>query len=279
MWGVENLVVDYGDRPVVSGVSVAARPGAITTLVGGDGVGKTSVLRALVGLIRPTSGTVSRPPKTAIGYVSAGSGVYCDLTVEENLFFCGRAYGMDSDALEKRAGFLIDSTGLTPARRRIAGHLSGGMRRKLALAAAVLHEPQLLVLDEPTTGVDPISRAELWRLIARAAADGAATVMATSYVDEAERANNVVVLSAGAVLLTGTPDEVITSIPGTLLQGSARPRGLHSWRRGATWRAWSADAPVVPGAEPVRADLEDAVIIAELSRADQVGEQPQRVPA
>jgi ABC-2 type transport system ATP-binding protein len=278
-WGVNDLVVDYGDHRVVSGVSVTASSGAVTALVGGDGAGKTSVLRALVGLVRPAAGSVASPPKRQIGYVSAGPGLYRDLTVEENLLFSGRAYGMSEESLARRAGFLLDRTELSAARQRLAGQLSGGMRQKLALAMALLHEPQLLVLDEATTGVDPVSRAELWRLIARAAAEGAAVVIATSYVDEAERAENVVVLSGGDVLVSGPPDQIVASIPGALFETRDRPRGLRSWRRGESWRAWSPELGAVPGAHPSGADLEDAVIVAELRRLAGAPEEQLVVPA
>jgi ABC-2 type transport system ATP-binding protein len=140
------------------------------------------------------------------------------------------------------------------------------MRQKLALAMAVAHEPELLVLDEPTTGVDPVSRAELWRLLASAAADGAAVVVATTYLDEAERAATVLVLDRGRALLAGTPEEVLAATPGLVVEGAARPQGVPSWRRGAHWRAWSPDGSTPPGTRPVEIDLEDAAIVAQLGQ-------------
>jgi ABC-2 type transport system ATP-binding protein len=144
---------------------------------------------------------------------------------------------------------------------------------------ALPHVPHLLVLDEPTTGVDPVSRAELWRLIARAAAEGAAVVIATSYVDEAERAENVVVLSGGDVLLSGPPHQIVASIPGALFESRDRPRGVRSWRRGEFWRAWSPERGAFPGSGPARADLEDAVIVAEMRHLARAPEKRQVVPA
>ena len=140
------------------------------------------------------------------------------------------------------------------------------MRQKLALAMALLHQPELLVLDEPTTGIDPVSRAQLWRLIAGAAAAGAAVVLATCYVDEAERAASVVVLSDGQVLLTGSPDQVVARTPGVVVESAARLDTVNSWLRGARWRTWSPDGTIPAGAVRAEPNLEDAVIVAELAR-------------
>jgi ABC-2 type transport system ATP-binding protein len=235
---------------------------------GGGGAGKTSLLRALAGTVRPAAGTVRRPPERRLGYVSAGPGVWSDLTVNENLSFAGQAYGLTAAELDRRIAALLERTGLAEARDRLAGQLSGGMRQKLALAMAVAHEPDLLILDEPTTGVDPVSRAELWRLVAASAARGAAVVVATTYLDEAERAATVLVLDRGRGLLAGTPDEVVAATPGLVVEGAERPRGVPSWRRGARWRAWSPDGSTPAGTSPATLDLEDAVIVAQL-RQDQ----------
>src|SRR6266511_3565198 len=206
------------------------------------------------------------------GYVSAGPGVYRDLTVDENLAFSGGAHGLRGQRLAGRADELLRRTGLLAARGRLGGQLSGGMRQKLALAMALLHEPDLLVLDAPTTGVDPVSRTELWRLLAHAAAGGAAVVLSTVYLDEAARAAAVLVLDEGRTLLAGPPGELVAATPGTVLDAPARPdgaeaRGWASWRRGRRWRLWSADGSGLgAGAERVAPDLEDAVIIASLER-------------
>jgi ABC-2 type transport system ATP-binding protein len=268
VWGCRGLGVRYGGTVALDDVTFEVAAGTVAAVVGGDGAGKTTLVRALAGTVRPAAGTVRRPDRRRLGYVSAGPGVWADLTVDENLSFAGRAYGLSADQLEVRVGALLERTGLAAARDRLVARLSGGMRQKLALAMAVAHEPELLLLDEPTTGVDPVSRAELWRLLASAAADGAAVVVATTYLDEAERAASVLVLDRGRALLAGTPDEVLAATPGLVVEGPARPDGVPSWRRGARWRAWSADGSTPPGTSPVSLDLEDAAIVAQL-RQDQ----------
>ena len=266
-WGVRDLCVRYGRHLAVEGVTLAVPRRAVTAVVGGDGAGKSTLLRTLAGALRPASGTVSRPPARRIGYVSAASGVYTDLTVDENVAFVGRAYGLRRAQFQGRAAPLLARAGLADARARLAGRLSGGMRQKLAFVLAVLADPELLVLDEPTTGVDPVSRADIWRLIAGAAAQGAAVVLSTTYLDEAERAAHVLVLDRGRALLSGSPEQVMASVPGALydlppadMPAAAAP---FSWRRGAARRIWMVDgAPPVPGAKPLTPGLADAVIVA-----------------
>ncbi|MGH2819721.1 MAG: ABC transporter ATP-binding protein [Actinomycetota bacterium] len=263
---MEDLEVRYGSRRAVGGLSLELHPGTITALVGGDGAGKTSVLRALAGTITPELGTMHRPPAHEIGYMSAGPGIYFDLSVHENLWFAGRAYGVSAPALQERSAMLLERTGLSSVHAWLVAHLSGGMRQKLALAVTLIHEPRLVLLDEPTTGVDPVSRAELWRLIARVAANGAAVLLATSYVEEAERAGHLVVLADGMPLLSGASAELVASVPGALYSSVSRPRAAFRWRRGRLWRAWSPDGRALPDAARIEPDLEDAVVIAELAR-------------
>jgi ABC-2 type transport system ATP-binding protein len=265
-WGCQGLTVRYGATVGCEDVTFEVAAGTVAAVVGGDGAGKTSLLRALAGTVRPAAGTVRRPDERRLGYVSAGPGVWADLTVDENLRFAGRAYGLEAAELGRRIGELLERTGLAQARDRLAGQLSGGMRQKLALAMAVAHDPDLLILDEPTTGVDPVSRAELWRLLAAAAAGGAAVVVATTYLDEAERAATVLVLDRGRELLAGTPDELLAATPGLVVEAAARPRGVPSWRRGARWRGWSPDGSAPPGTSPATLDLEDTVIVAQLGQ-------------
>jgi ABC-2 type transport system ATP-binding protein len=272
-WGLEDVHVTRGRDRVLTGVSVPAERSRVTVVVGGDGAGKSTCLRVLVGLLPPGSGTVLRPPKQRIGYVPATAGLYADLTVQENLDFSASAYGLSGHEYGRKAGRLLEQTGLGQARRRLGGQLSGGMQRKLALAMALLHSPDLLVLDEPTTGVDPVSRAELWRLISGAAAAGTSVVASTTYVNEAARAALVVLLEAGKVVASGSPGQILSGIPGVLgaMDGAERPARL-SWRRGAAWRVWDPAGALPEGARPVAPDFEDAVVAATLA-SEQRGQE------
>ncbi|MGH8944735.1 MAG: ABC transporter ATP-binding protein [Acidimicrobiia bacterium] len=263
-WGVSDLVVRYGDRLALAGVSLELVPGSIAAVVGADGAGKTTLLRVLAGGQEPQEGEVRRPAPERLGFVSAGSGVYTDLTVEENLAFAARAYGVRN--LQERAAELLAATALGQARDRLGEHLSGGMRQKLGVAMALIHRPDLLILDEPTTGLDPVSRVEIWGLLAGAAAEGAAVLVSTAYLEEAERASYLLVLDEGRPLVAGSADEVLAAVPGVVLEADARPEGLAGWRRGRAWRAWSPEGRPVPGARMVRPDIEDAVIVAAVSR-------------
>jgi ABC-type multidrug transport system ATPase subunit len=212
LWGGEDLTVRYGRRMALEGVSLGVGSGTVTVVVGGDGAGKTTLMRALAGVVPVEKGVVRRPARQRLGYVSGANGIYRDLTVDENIAFSAAAYGLTQDERERRAAALLEQTGLSAARDRLAGDLSGGMRQKLAFALALLHEPELLILDEPTTGVDPVSRNELWRMISRAAAGGAAVVVATAYLDEVSRGAEVVVLEGGRTAAAGPPEVVAAAL-------------------------------------------------------------------
>jgi ABC-2 type transport system ATP-binding protein len=280
-WGTEDVCVRYGHKLALDRVSLRAVPGRVTAAVGGDGAGRTTLLRCLAGALAPSSGRVRRPARARVGYLSAGSGTYPDLSVTENLDFRAAAYRLPAAEARTRSEELLERTGLAQARHRLAGRLSGGMRQKLGVIASMLHSPDLLVLDEPTTGVDPVSRADLWWLIARAAAHGAAVVLATSYLDEAERAFDVLVLAGGSELASGTPEQIVAAMPGTISVRDARPdgdAGARAWRREGRWRVWEPQAApsapadargapcVSPAGDVLRPDLQDAVTVAMLAR-------------
>jgi ABC-2 type transport system ATP-binding protein len=224
-------------------------------------------------MIQPTGGNVDRPEKHLLGAMPSTSGTWRDLTVDENIDFVAKAYGMHGDELQQKREQLLTKTGLDHARQRLAGQLSGGMRQKLGFLLAILHDPTLLVLDEPTTGVDPVSRVELWRLISEAAAAGAAIAMATTYLDEAERSSNVLVLDAGHALASGTTDEVIQSLPCTITVTERPGNRRRAWRRGRIYHEWHPDR--VNGAEQAAiVDLEDVVIAEMLRRREQRDSAP-----
>jgi ABC-2 type transport system ATP-binding protein len=272
-WGVDRLTLRFGGhgQPALAGVSLDVPGGRVTGIVGGDGAGKTTLLRCLVGALAPDEGEVRRPDKRQIGYLASSSGTYPDLTVDENLAFAATAYGVPPRVARRRVEEYVARTGLASARDRLAGNLSGGMRQKLGVIRALVHEPALLVLDEPTTGVDPVSRADLWWLIARAAARGAAVVLATAYLDEAERASWLLVLDAGRPLAEGTADHIAAATPGTIHVMTGRPRGdagRRAWRRGVRWRVWTPDDAAPPEGDGtiVAPDLEDAITVAALGR-------------
>jgi ABC-2 type transport system ATP-binding protein len=269
-WGLDAVRVSFGRRAALDGVTLPVDPGRVTVVVGGDGAGKSTCLKTLVGLVRPDAGQVRRPAKERIGYVPATAGLYADLTVQENLGFTAVAYRLAAGRRGPMQDGILQRVGLAGARHRLGGQLSGGMQRKLAVGLALLHSPELLVLDEPTTGVDPVSRAELWRLISGAAAQGTAVAVATTYVNEAARAASVSLLEAGKVLASGSPDDILRGVPGAVGSvgpgqgGAGRPAGL-SWRRGVGWRVWAPSGELPAGAEPASPDFDDAVVVAELA--------------
>jgi len=274
--GAHEVTVRLGTTLALDSVSVEVDAGQVVAVVGGDGAGKTTLLRTLIGRVVPDSGTVWAPPPRQLGYLPSSSGTWRQLTVDENLDLVAHAYSDRPRDLDRRRDELLDASGLVGARTRLAGQLSGGMRQKLGFCMAMLHGPRLVVLDEPSTGVDPVSRVELWSLIADAAASGTAVVLATTYLDEAERVHDVVVLDGGRVLLRGSPAEVLAASPGTVSLVTSAHDPARAWRRGRAVHEWHAGA-AAPGDLVVDVDLEDAVIAAALdARGDAVPRSARR---
>ncbi|MDF3308153.1 ABC transporter ATP-binding protein [Rhodococcus sp. T2V] len=267
----ESVVVRFGDRTALDGVSIDVPAGQVVALVGGDGAGKSTLLRTFVGEVLPDSGTVHAPGKHEIGFLCAGPGSWAALTVRQNMDFVGGIYGLSGNELAERREELIDRAGLSDAADRLASALSGGMRRKLGTAMAMLHRPTMLILDEPSTGVDPVSRIDLWRLISEAAADGAAVVMSTTYLDEAERAGHLVVLDSGRILTQGSYDEVRAGFTGTITSAADPVRPEWSWRRGRERHEYWEDGYPGTDAATITPDLEDIVIALSLTRRREVG--------
>ncbi|NNC13481.1 ABC transporter ATP-binding protein [Planctomonas sp. JC2975] len=293
-FGVAGLTVLFGRTAALDDVTLDARPGQVTAVVGGDGAGKSTLLRVLAHRVRADSGELSTVERERLGYQPATSGVWPTLTVEENVEFVGRSYGMSAARIRERSAELLERAGLDAARRRLGHDLSGGMRQKLGFVLAILHEPTLVLLDEPSTGVDPVSRVELWRLISATAgpagagggvvSGGTTVIMATTYLDEAQRAASVIALDAGRMLASGTPDEIVASVPGAIarLEGpdAAPPAALAArvWRRGTECHLWSPAGETVPGSRIAAPDFEDALIALSLSRVERVGTGAQSSP-
>ncbi|HKE98189.1 MAG TPA: ABC transporter ATP-binding protein [Actinomycetes bacterium] len=197
----------FGEVTAVDGVSLRVQPGEVVGLVGANGAGKTTLVRMLLGLVEPTSGSVrvlGRPPdrdgRRRIGYVPQGRGLYGDLTVAENLAFSAAAYGVRPPRLDGE---------LEAVAGRRAGELPLGLARRAAFAAALAHEPELLVLDEPTSGVEPLARTRLWETIRQAADGGAGALVTTHYMDEAEQCDRLVVMADGRVVADGTLERIV----------------------------------------------------------------------
>jgi ABC-2 type transport system ATP-binding protein len=237
---VENLRRRYGTVLAVDGISFEVRRGEMFGLIGPDGAGKTTTLRLALGLLPMQEGRIltfgleprkeRRALSGRIGYLSQRFSLYGDLTVDENVGFFADIHGVDG--WRARRNELLEMVRLTPFRDRLADKLSGGMKQKLALACTLIHTPELLVLDEPTTGVDPVSRRDFWRLLARLQRDGLTILLTTPYLDEAERCSRVALMDRGRFLVVAEPDALRTSA-GATVEVLARPyRDAAAWLRG-----------------------------------------------
>jgi ABC-2 type transport system ATP-binding protein len=260
-YAVRSAAVRFGVTLALDDVTLLVEPGSVVAVVGGDGAGKTTLLRTLVGEAQLERGEVDAPPPEAIGYMPATAGSWLSLTVAQNMNFVGGIYGLSGDALTTRRDELLDRAKLRPAIDRLSSQLSGGMRRKLGFSMAMVHDPPLLVLDEPSTGIDPVSRVDLWRLVSEAASAGAAVVMSTTYLDEAERAASLLALDGGRTLASGTLAEVLNSFSGAITRTATPQRRTWAWRRGRQYHEyWPMSADVPLDAVVVTPDLEDVVI-------------------
>jgi len=214
----ENLTMKFGALTAVKGVCLSVAKGAIFGFLGPNGSGKSTVIKIMCGLLEPTSGTavlngfdVLRKPeeiRREIGYMSQKFSLYQDLTVEENLRFYGRIYGLNRKLLKDRIDQSMETVGISTRRRQLSGTLSGGWKQRLALAASLLHEPRILFLDEPTAGIDPVARRDLWELLFELSGKGVTLFVTTHYMDEAERCTNIGYIYLSELIVSGVPSDL-----------------------------------------------------------------------
>jgi len=233
---IDRVSHRYGAVQAVRDLSLDIHAGEMFGLIGPDGAGKTTTIRMMCGLLRADGGSIRvlgldpvrqhRALTATVGYLSQRFSLYADLSVNENIAFFAEIHGMRDYAARRRR--LLEMTQLAPFADRLAGQLSGGMKQKLALACTLVHEPKLIVLDEPTTGVDPVSRREFWKLLSEFLSQGITIVMSTPYLDEAERCARVALLHEGRLLALDAPDVLRAGLKGELFEVIApdQPRAV-----------------------------------------------------
>lgn len=242
-----GLTRDFKKVRAVDGLDLAVAKGELFGLIGPDGAGKTTTLRLLAGLLKITEGEarvagheLTREPeavKRQIGYMAQRFSLYAELTVVENLRFFAELYGVGAEERVERTERLLTFAGLTPFKTRRAEHLSGGMKKKLALACTLIHEPPILLLDEPTTGVDPVSRREFWDILTELYTGGTTIVVSTPYMDEADRCNRIGLMYQGRLIRCAPPEEIRAEVGEEFIEVQA-----DDWR---TARTMAGDLPGV----------------------------------
>jgi len=213
-----GLKMRFGRIEALKGIDLEIERGELFALIGPDGAGKSTFFRLVAGLLKPTAGAVSTPGVRTFGLVPQRFSLYEDLSIDENLTLRARLYSVPDAVARQRATDLLARVGLDRFRARLGGALSGGMKQKLSLVAALLAQPELLLLDEPTTGVDPVSRREFWLLLNRLHHEGLTIVVSTPYMDEAEYATRIGFLDEGQLVALGTRADILASYPRTLAE-------------------------------------------------------------
>ncbi len=218
---VNNLTKKFGDFISVDNISFTVEKGEVFGFLGANGAGKSTTIRMLCGIISPTSGdaivggsSIKNQPeqvKQTIGYMSQKFSLYNDLTVEENINFFGGIYGLSNSKLEERKKWVLSIADLTGKEKLLTDSLPGGIKQRLALGTAVIHKPEIVFLDEPTSGVDPISRRNFWELINNLSSDGTTVFVTTHYLEEAEFCNNIILIDSGRLIAEGNPKELKTN--------------------------------------------------------------------
>ncbi|HTG89701.1 MAG TPA: ABC transporter ATP-binding protein [Vicinamibacterales bacterium] len=233
---LDRVTKKYGTVVAVRDLSFSVERGEMFGLIGPDGAGKTTTIRLMCGLLKPDNGALrvlgNDPVKahmtvtSDLGYLSQRFSLYGDLSIDENIAFFAEIHGlrMGDPAIRERRERLLELTQLTRFRSRLADALSGGMKQKLALACTLVHEPRIILLDEPTTGVDPVSRREFWKLLSEFLAQGITILMATPYLDEAERCSRVALMHEGQLIALDTPNHLRATLPGTVVEVIAPDR-------------------------------------------------------
>lgn len=305
---LQGVTKRFGATVATDNVTMDVRRGEMFGLIGPDGAGKTTTIRLIAGLLRPDRGTIRvveldpvaqhKEVTARVGYLSQRFSLYGDLSIDENVAFFAEIHNVTN--YQARRDRLLELTQLTPFRARLADRLSGGMKQKLALVCTLVHEPEVILLDEPTTGVDPVARREFWKLLSEFLAQGITIVMATPYLDEAERCARVALLHEGRLLALDDPATLRESFQGELIEVSAVPhreaaKRLRAWKEvedlqtfgerahvrlrtlkgagaiEAMKRELQASGVTVTSARPVAASLEDVFI-------DHLRRSPSREP-
>jgi ABC-2 type transport system ATP-binding protein len=268
----DRVTKRYGTLTAVDSLTFDVAPGEMFGLIGPDGAGKTTAIRMLCGLLHANGGAVRvlgfdpvkqhRRITAQVGYLSQRFSLYGDLTIDENIAFFAEIHGMS--AYGARRDRLLEMTQLTPFRGRLAEQLSGGMKQKLALACTLVHEPEVIVLDEPTTGVDPVSRREFWKLLSQFLATGITILMSTPYLDEAERCTRIALLDRGRLMAVDTPGALRAGLAGTMFevvardvqqaQAALRAAGVDAQVFGDRLHVWVREAVAPPGASAMPTD-------------------------
>lgn len=288
---VENLTKRFGKFTAVDNVSFTVKQGEIFGFLGANGAGKSTTIRMLIGLLQPTSGTArvggydivkqTNLVKLNIGYMSQRFSLYDDLTVEQNIRFYGGVYGLKNLQLEDRMRWVLKMADLEGRESSLTKTLAGGWKQRLALGCAILHQPKIVFLDEPTGGVDPISRRNFWELINQLSSEGITVLVTTHFLDEAEYCNDIILINAGKLIASGSPVELKTNyIKNPILEVSGMEGDVVEAFEAIRTEPWAIETTVFGTSLHVMVEQEDegmTLIHRKLSDAGSVAKNVQRI--